>query len=236
MQGRLALVLAVALVNGLGEELFFRGALFDALGSRNPVASSPVIYVAVTATTGNIALVVAAGVDGNLLHAAAQAYRRDLGIDDDASLLVNPHVFSLSEVRTIESPGQRFDAPMTSRQWCGFVGTFGWATIRLGPQPASTSTGSLPSTCSIRSSSLRPAQSRRRQLLAHLHGLDQSLQSQGGRLLVLQGDPTAVVPQVAAACDAAAVYANADVTPYARQRDLTVKSELRDRPASGGAL
>ena len=62
--GPVALVLAVALLNGLGEELFFRGALFDALGSHNPVASSLVVYVAVTATTGNIALIVAAIVMG----------------------------------------------------------------------------------------------------------------------------------------------------------------------------
>ena len=67
---------------------------------------------------------------------------------------------------------------------------------------------------------------RRHQLLAHLHGLDQSLQSRGGRLLVLRGDPTELVPHVAAACDAVAVYANADVTPYARQRDLAVKARL----------
>ena len=62
--GPVALVLAVALLNGLGEELFFRGALFDVFGSRNPVASSLVVYVAVTATTGNIALIVAAVVMG----------------------------------------------------------------------------------------------------------------------------------------------------------------------------
>jgi deoxyribodipyrimidine photo-lyase len=67
---------------------------------------------------------------------------------------------------------------------------------------------------------------RRRQLLAHLHGLDQSLQSYGGRLLVFQGDPAEVVPQVARVCGAAAVYANADVTPYARQRDLAVRTRL----------
>ena len=62
--GPVVLVLAVALLNGLGEELFFRGALFDVLGSRNPVASSLVVYVAVTATTGNFALIVAAIVMG----------------------------------------------------------------------------------------------------------------------------------------------------------------------------
>ena len=67
---------------------------------------------------------------------------------------------------------------------------------------------------------------RRHQLLAHLYGLDQRLQSQGGRLLVFQGDPTDVVPQVARACGAVAVYANADVTPYARQRDLAVRTRL----------
>jgi uncharacterized protein len=55
-----ALVLAVTILNGLGEELFFRGALFDVLGSRNPIAGSVIIYVAVTATTGNVALVLAA--------------------------------------------------------------------------------------------------------------------------------------------------------------------------------
>ena len=62
--GPVALVLAVALLNGLGEELFFRGALFDVLGSRNPIVSSLVVYVAVTATVGNIALIVAALVMG----------------------------------------------------------------------------------------------------------------------------------------------------------------------------
>lgn len=62
-----ALVLALALVNGLGEEFFFRGALFDLLGSRNPVAGSVVIYAAVTATTGNVALFLAAVAMGIIL-------------------------------------------------------------------------------------------------------------------------------------------------------------------------
>ena len=64
--GPMALVLAVALLNGLGEELFFRGALFDFLGSRKPVPGSLVVYVAVTATTGNVALIVAAVVMGSI--------------------------------------------------------------------------------------------------------------------------------------------------------------------------
>ena len=65
--GPIGLVLLVALVNGLGEELFFRGALFNAFGSHHPVAGSTIFYVAVTAVTGNVALVVAAGAMGFLL-------------------------------------------------------------------------------------------------------------------------------------------------------------------------
>jgi CAAX protease family protein len=62
--GPVALVLTVALVNGLGEELFFRGALFNALRAHHPVAGTVIFSVAVTATTGNVALVVAAGAMG----------------------------------------------------------------------------------------------------------------------------------------------------------------------------
>lgn len=64
--GPLGLVLTLALANGLGEELFFRGALFSAFGSHHPVAGSTVLYIAVTSATGNIALVVAAGAMGTL--------------------------------------------------------------------------------------------------------------------------------------------------------------------------
>lgn len=71
--GPIGLVLLVALVNGLGEELFFRGALFNALGSRHPVAGSTIFYVAVTAVTGNLALVVAAGAMGFLLALQRQS-------------------------------------------------------------------------------------------------------------------------------------------------------------------
>jgi deoxyribodipyrimidine photo-lyase len=67
---------------------------------------------------------------------------------------------------------------------------------------------------------------RHHQLMAHLRELDRVLQEQGGRLLVRRGDPTDVVPHIAAANGSAAVYANADVTPYARQRDNTVQCKL----------
>jgi len=67
---------------------------------------------------------------------------------------------------------------------------------------------------------------RRTQLLAHLHGLDESLQRLGGRLLVRRGTPTTVVPAVVAECGADLVCANADVTPYARRRDRDVNELL----------
>ena len=65
--GPTALVLCVALVNGAGEELFFRGALHAALEPHRPAMATTIAYVVVTAATGNIALVIAAAVMGTLL-------------------------------------------------------------------------------------------------------------------------------------------------------------------------
>jgi uncharacterized protein len=65
-RGPVAVVLAVALLNGVGEEMFFRGALFATLESHRPVLVSTLVYVAVTAATGNVALVVAAAVMGTI--------------------------------------------------------------------------------------------------------------------------------------------------------------------------
>lgn len=62
----LAVVVFVAVLNGIGEELFFRGAMHAALGPRHPALASVVVYVAVTVATGNAALVVAAAVMGVL--------------------------------------------------------------------------------------------------------------------------------------------------------------------------
>lgn len=60
------LVLLTTLANGLGEEVFFRGALYAALGDGHPVAASTAVYTLATATTRNPALVLAAGVMGTL--------------------------------------------------------------------------------------------------------------------------------------------------------------------------
>ena len=97
--GPAVLVLTVALVNGVGEELFFRGALFSALGSHNPVAGTVVIYVAVTATTGNIALLFAATAMGIIFSLQRARQRGNSGFDRDASMLVNPHDSRISQVR-----------------------------------------------------------------------------------------------------------------------------------------
>ena len=59
-------VLLTTLANGLGEEVFFRGAMYAALGDRHPVVSSTAIYALSTTTTRNPALVLAAGVMGTL--------------------------------------------------------------------------------------------------------------------------------------------------------------------------
>lgn len=62
--GPLAAVLALALVNAVAEELFFRGALFDVLPERLAPVLAVVVYVAFTAVGGNTALTVAALVMG----------------------------------------------------------------------------------------------------------------------------------------------------------------------------
>ncbi|WP_436697929.1 CPBP family intramembrane glutamic endopeptidase [Nocardioides sp. BYT-33-1] len=65
-EGEDARVLATTLANGVGEEIFFRGALYAALGTHRPVARSTVVYALATTTTRNPALVLAAGVMGTL--------------------------------------------------------------------------------------------------------------------------------------------------------------------------
>ena len=67
------LVLIVALVNGVAEELFFRGAFYAALKPHRAVAVSTTTYVLVTVASGNVALVAAALVMGALLGVERRA-------------------------------------------------------------------------------------------------------------------------------------------------------------------
>lgn len=51
--GSLLLVVVITLVNGFAEELFFRGALYTALGAFHPVLISTLLYTVVTSASGN---------------------------------------------------------------------------------------------------------------------------------------------------------------------------------------
>jgi len=66
------LVVFITVINGIAEELFFRGALYTALGKTYPVVISTVLYVlATSATTGNPMLGFAA-----IILGAVCAYER----------------------------------------------------------------------------------------------------------------------------------------------------------------
>jgi len=69
--GPTALVLVIAIVNAVAEEIFFRGALLTALPSATVgirrAALVTAVYILVTAASLNVALVLAAGVMGTLL-------------------------------------------------------------------------------------------------------------------------------------------------------------------------
>jgi deoxyribodipyrimidine photo-lyase len=68
---------------------------------------------------------------------------------------------------------------------------------------------------------------RRAFLLGALRALSRDLEALGGRLLVLEGDPVAVVPALARRFAAGAVYCSLEHTPYARRRDTAVERALR---------
>jgi len=65
--GNLWIILVITLVNGVAEELFFRGALFAAIGVRHAVLISTVLYVVATVAGGNPVLVFAAAVLGTVV-------------------------------------------------------------------------------------------------------------------------------------------------------------------------
>jgi membrane protease YdiL (CAAX protease family) len=65
-QGSPPLVLTTTLANGVAEEIFFRGALYAAVGTRHPVLKSTAVYALATTSTRNPALVLASVVMGLL--------------------------------------------------------------------------------------------------------------------------------------------------------------------------
>ena len=64
--GSLLLVVAITLVNGFAEELFFRGALYPALGGFHPVVISTLLYTVATCASGNPMLGFAAVILGTV--------------------------------------------------------------------------------------------------------------------------------------------------------------------------
>jgi hypothetical protein len=66
-EGWLPLVALITFVNGVAEEIFFRGGLFAAIGRRHPVLISTLVYAAATLATANPMLVFAALVLGLVL-------------------------------------------------------------------------------------------------------------------------------------------------------------------------
>ncbi len=65
--GSLSIVAVITLVNGLAEELFFRGAVFSAVPLRHQILISTLLYMLVTVATGNVMLVFAAAVLGTVV-------------------------------------------------------------------------------------------------------------------------------------------------------------------------
>lgn len=66
-QGSGPLVLLIAVVNGVAEELFFRGALYAAVPGRRQVLVTTLVYTLVTLATGNFMLGFAALVLGTVV-------------------------------------------------------------------------------------------------------------------------------------------------------------------------
>jgi membrane protease YdiL (CAAX protease family) len=64
--GSLRLIVVIVMVNAVAEEMFFRGALYTALGRGRPLAVSTLLYIAVTLASGNLMLGFAALVLGTV--------------------------------------------------------------------------------------------------------------------------------------------------------------------------
>ena len=110
---RCVLVLITAL-NGVAEELFFRGAAYAAT-TRYPVPVTTVAYTAVTLATGNVMLAFAAVILGAVVGLAAPGVRRDPGADphprhlvaDDAARPARDLLALRSNVRPSSSSARR---------------------------------------------------------------------------------------------------------------------------------
>ena len=74
--------------------------------------------------------------------------------------------------------------------------------------------------------STRSSQKRIAFLLQGLRSLDEALRQCGSRLIVRQGDPLAELSSLYRETSAVGIFAQADISPYARWRDERVKQEI----------
>jgi uncharacterized protein len=74
-QGSFLLIVLITLVNGIAEELFFRGAVYTALGRHYPVTISTLLYVIAALASGNVML----GFAGVILGTVCALERRASG-------------------------------------------------------------------------------------------------------------------------------------------------------------
>lgn len=70
-------------------------------------------------------------------------------------------------------------------------------------------------------------------LFGGLQTLDDDLRARGSRLIVRQGDPLDELRRLSAETHSLAIYAESDVTPYARRRDAAVQAALPAQWAGG---
>lgn len=71
--GSRPVVLGVALINAIGEELFFRGTIQSALPRQRAATGAVAVYVVVTVATFNVALIASAFVMGTIFSAQRRA-------------------------------------------------------------------------------------------------------------------------------------------------------------------
>lgn len=109
-QGNTSLVLLTTLANGAAEEVFFRGALYAAIGEQHPVALSTAAYALATVPTRNPALVLAASVMGTLFAAQRRASG---GIQAPALTHLTWSVLMLRYLPPLFRQGERPDDALT---------------------------------------------------------------------------------------------------------------------------
>jgi membrane protease YdiL (CAAX protease family) len=77
--GILPVVVIITIMNGIAEELFFRGALFAGIGVKHPVTISTILYTLVTVGSGNPVLIFAAALLGTVVALERRASGGVLG-------------------------------------------------------------------------------------------------------------------------------------------------------------